>query len=164
MSSMNHPTMTNIGAYFVGVPALDPATATAAGGGDGVARNGIAIDRFAHAQLFNACKFQVPIVAVLTATKTAVVTLKCQDSADDSSWADYVFSAAGDVDPASVTLTGGAGGTTERAVLALNVDLVGARQYIRAVVTPELNASGTDTAVTSGICNLGGGPDLPAAL
>lgn len=129
-------------------------TITAGGTGDNTEVDGLAIDRK------NATSMSVGIVAkaVLAATKTLVVNLTLQDSADGSTFADVAaaLQPGGAADSAVLTLTGGAGGSTESGVYQLGVNLASLRRYVRVQVKPDLNATGTDTATVAGVIALGG--------
>jgi len=164
---MNTAYANNIGAHFAGLHGgIDPNTVTAGSGADNVAQNGGTIDRTALKMLHNSVKLQVPVKAVLAAGATFTGTLKIQDSADGTTWADYTYRATGATGgSATKVLTGQSGGSTEHGIVELDVDLSGARVKIRGVFTPDLSASGTDTALIGPlIFNFGGGPDQPAAV
>ena len=54
-----------------------------------------------------------------------------------------------------------AGGSTETGVAVMRVDLSGVKQYFRCAVTPDLSASGTDTATFGAMFVLGGLQNMP---
>ncbi len=126
---------------------------TAAGTGDATELTGEAIDTlgFKSAKLVIACK------AILTEAKLLKIkSVKIAESDDGSSFgSDETL-----VDSDGVTvLTGGAGGSTEYGSYELKIDLsaLEARaRYLRFKFTPDLDASGTDTAIVAGTLELGG--------
>ncbi len=85
--------------------------------------------------------------ATLASGKTLSVSFDLQDSPDGVNFSDYATQAA------TVVATGPAGGGTVSGQSAFNVNLSGARRYLRALMVPTLSATGTDTAVfvTSGV-------------
>lgn len=124
-----------------GVYALASTSATAGGSGDATEVDGATIDTASLPARPNGVVFFVPVTATLAATKTLTITANLQDSANGSTWADIT-------DPAVLlTLTGDTGGSTETGCVKLGYDLSRARQYVRIQATPDLNATGTDTAV-----------------
>lgn len=129
---------------------LAPVTATAGGANDNVAQNGVSIDRLDYYSAI----VSVPVTATLTASETATVSVKVQDSADGSTWADFE---SGD----DLVLTGDVGGSTETDIATLKVNLQGADKYIRVVVTCDLSASATDTATFAAIVDLTGSIENP---
>jgi len=138
------------------VYALASTNVTAGGAGDGVEITGATINLLLVPKA-ESVVFEIPCVAVLTATKTLIVTGKIQDSANGSSWADLVASAT------LLTLTGGGGGSTEYGVARVGVALSKARQYVRVMATPDLSNTATDTAVIgAGIAEMNP-VELPAA-
>ena len=155
----------DMGAGIVAANGLDPNIVVAGSGADGVAQNGNIIDRLDTAlfgdpaRIFLSAKIVIVVTAVLAATETATIELKAQDGSDSglSDAADYGTA------PADLVLTGGAGGSTERAVLEMDLELGAAKQYVRAVVTPTLSAGATDTAAIAVAWAFGGGDELPVS-
>ena len=135
--------------------ALPYTAVTAGAGGDGAEITGATINLLLVPKA-ESVVFEIPCKAVLAATKTLVVAGKIQDSANGSSWADLVASAT------LLSLLGGGGGTTEYGVARVGVDLNRARQYVRVMATPDLSATGTDTAeIGAGTAELGGLQERP---
>lgn len=132
------------------VTGLTARTITAGGTGDGVAQNGTSIDR----QDIYSAIVAVPITAVLAATETATVNVKVQDSADNSTFADFASAT-------ELVLTGDTGGSTETDIIQLKVNLQGAKRYMRVVVTCDLSATGTDTATFAAVVALTGAIENP---
>lgn len=132
---------------------------TAGGAGDNTAITGVAIDRLATAGLPLNAQIVIYWTATLAQAATLTVkTVKVQDSADGSTWADFATYA----DPGVVS-TGPTGGGTLTDVLEIaGSDLSSARRYVRLVFTPDLSAANTDTARIGAILNLAGFDRLPA--
>lgn len=128
-------------------------TALAAGTGDATEVNGAWIDRKSAQGIALSAKLVIEFTTTLAGTKTLGFGVNFQDATDISGAgaADY-----GDVYARRVAATGGSGGSTETDTFELDVDLGGARQFIRAQITPDLDASGTDTAAWSAIYMLYG--------
>lgn len=82
----------------------------------------------------------VAATATLAATKTLIITGIWEHSPDNSTWTEI-----GD-DTTMLTLTGGAGGSTETGAAALGINLAEADQYVRFKQLSDLSATGTDTA------------------
>lgn len=135
---------TRIGSAFV--------SATAGGAGDNTSVNGTSIDRQAIG-LPLAAVLTLYFAATLASNQTLSITaLKVQDSADGSTWADYKTLSA----PGAVLSATGSG--QSRASVGLST----ARRYVRVVFTPDLSASGTDTANVVAGWALTGFNELPS--
>lgn len=145
----------NIDAYIAPVNASDSGSATAGGTGDATAVNGIIIDRDAHGHALSAC-FATRYKTTLAQTKTLTLAYSLKHG-DDSGLSDVSEFASGSV----VVATGPTGGATVRDILRTAIDLAGAKRYIRFDVTPDLSASGTDTAEFSTVAVFGGLYKLP---
>lgn len=136
------------------VPASAVTAATAAGAGDNTEVNGLSIDTAAYDNRFDAVLFQIAAQATLQDTETLVVTANLQDANDDGAgapdtWADVAA-------PAVVLTLLSAGGTTERGVANLGLDLSKSKRWVRVQFTPNLSASATDTASLVAIATLSG--------
>lgn len=121
---------------------------TAAGGGDNTAINGLTIDLLTERRC-EAVEFILNASAVLADTRQLNVAYRVQDSADGSTWADVVGGPTGTLnltDPASP----GTGSTMHGAV-AYDISVEYCRRYVRTVVTPDLSAAGTDTAIITAV-------------
>lgn len=147
----------DINSYIGAAPASDNATATAGGSGDNTLVTGLAIDRFALGLPLSAA-FLLRYKAVLAAAATLSMAYSIET--DDAS----NFPAAVVLQSATTAVidTGGTGGTTQRGIFRIPVDLAGAKQYIRLKFTPDLSAANTDTFEGSAIAVLGGQENLPA--
>lgn len=140
----------DIKAETLKVFALTSTSLTAGGGGDNTEITGATIDRQSYTKAESA-EFILPCRAVLAAGKKLTVTGLVEDSANGSSWATYLASAT------LLTLLDSGSGSTLTGVARMGIDLNGARRYIRCKATPDLDASGTDTAVVgAGTCELAG--------
>lgn len=135
-----------------------PSTALTAGGsGDATEVVGSTISIAALAKRPTSVVFDIPCRAVLGATQTLVVVGKIEQSVDGSTWTDVTASAT------LLTLTGGAGGTTESGVARVGADLIRANcNFVRVRATPDLNRANTDTAVMgAGVAEFGGLDEEP---
>lgn len=145
----------DISPEFIAKYAVTATNATAGGAGDNTEVDGATLDTMAlpcHAQ---SVSFVIGARATLAQTKTLTVTANLQDSADGSQWADIT-------DPAAIlVLTGATGGSTETGTAKIGYDLTKARRYVRIQATPDLNATGTDTATIFGTAIFGGLQILP---
>lgn len=129
------------------------ASALAAGAGDNTEVDGVYIDR----QGFMSATLVIGAVATLAAAATLSLAHNLQHDADGTgAGTDF-----GVVTGATVRLTGGGGGTTERIAIAVRYNLATAMRYVRAQFTPNLSAGGTDTAIVAAILLLGGADELP---
>lgn len=162
---MSNPLITgkNLDSITLPVAASAYASATAGGTGDNTLVTGLTIDRLALTP--NGAKGTVPNVspfgamfllsyeATLAAAATlSVVAAKVEDSADGTTWATIydITGATAPIPPtwlaAGVVDTGAAGGSTQRGVVTFMTDIKKARRYVRFDFTPDLSATGTDTA------------------
>lgn len=156
----------NIGAYITGRFCAAEADALAAGTGDATETSGAYIDR----QGFHSAKVMVFYTATLAEDKTLSIASNLQDASasDGTGVADY-----GAVYANAVVATGDTGGSTETGVIEYDIDFLGgtqgaadgtvANRYIRIQFTPDLSATGTDTAKLYGVVILGGAEDVPAS-
>lgn len=144
---MNVALLRDIGSYIKSA-FCGAASATAAGTGDATEVDGAYIDRQDHLS----AKLVISYTATLQQDETLTIAANMQDASDSSGTgvADY-----GTAYAATVVATGGTGGSTETGTVELDVDLAAAKQYVRAQFTPDLSASGTDTAIVSAVLILG---------
>lgn len=145
----------NVGGHVTLRPGIFQGALTAGGSGNNSALTGAAVDR-AGLEYPLSCVLATFAEATLQSGQTLTLTTKLQHSANNSDWADFATEAA------AVVATGPSGGGAVTATHELDVDLSGANEYVRAVVTPDLSASGTDTAVVMAAICFGGEPELPA--
>jgi hypothetical protein len=134
-----------------------PVLILAGGTGDGVKITGQSIDRYASDGIAIADSVVVTTsyLAALADTKTLSLAHEVQYSADNSSWDTAVVIEASTVKATS------SGGTNERGVDEHNLNLRGQKRYFRINVTPDLSATGTDTATFHTIATMGGYDKVP---
>lgn len=130
---------------------------TAGGGGDNTAVTGVIIDRAAFGWAQSAV-FAVPFTATLAASQTLSVAMTVQHGEDAGLSDVATFATRAN----AVVATGPVGGGTVTGVVELDVNLGGARRYVRLNFTPDLSAANTDTAALSGVAVFGGAVRLPA--
>lgn len=130
--------------------------ATAGGAGDATEVTGVTIDLLALPTRYESLSFVLTATSTLAATKTLSVAAKIEtsDNSDMSSASDLVASST------VLTLTGAAGGSTERGTAKVGASLEYAKRYLRIKFTPDLNATGTDTAVVQSVALFGGAAKL----
>lgn len=154
---MNVAHMRNIGAWLKSVFAFPLTTAVAAGAGDATEVDGSAIDRLTLGALALSAKLVVVCQATLESGGTLSFIGNIQDSPTGTDqWSDFGTALA-----STVALTGGPGITEEEGTVELNINLSGAKQFVRSQVTPDLSATSTDTAEFSGVMVFGGADELP---
>lgn len=128
--------------------------ATAGGAGD----NAEVTTPWVSRDGFTSMLFAVFGKAVLQDTETLTVDgLSIEDADDDQGTGAAEYQAITD----TLVLTGDTGGTTERGQVEVEVDLGGAKEYVRAKYTPDLSAANTDTATIASAFVLGGAAELP---
>ncbi|EHJ49501.1 hypothetical protein DFW101_3505 [Solidesulfovibrio carbinoliphilus subsp. oakridgensis] len=128
--------------------------ATAGGTGDATEVDGAYIDR----QGFSSLKVIIAYTATLAATKTLTVAANLQDATSTAGAGVADFGAAL---ATAVVATGPTGGGTVTGVVELDFDVSGADRYVRVQYTPDLTATGTDTATLSAVYVLGGAQVQP---
>lgn len=131
----------------------------AAGTGDNTKITGQAIDRYGASgvQRYDQAKIAVNYHAVLTDTKTLSIATEIAYSSDGTN-----FDTAVVLEASAVKATAANPALEFHGVVEFNVDLSGQKRYFRVNVTPDLNASGTDTAEVITAVVLSGGATLPA--
>jgi hypothetical protein len=130
---------------------------TAGGSGNNVAVTGLTLQRSLIKSPLNAGIALFFSAALGAANTLSLGTVKIQDSADGSSFADFLtFTNPG------VVATGPTGGGTVTGQLLLSADLEGARDYIHLLFTPSLSAANTDTATLVAALLFAGFDRLPA--
>ena len=154
---MNVSQSRNIGAYIKRVLAFNHLQVVAGGGADGVAQNGRGIDRSldASGNLSLSASVGLLISAVLAGSETASAVVQIQDSDDDGSGDAY----ADFGDPSAATLV--SDGADENGVLDFDIDLSGAKKWVRMEVTVTMSAGDTDTAELMGDLVMAGPPERP---
>ncbi len=140
-------TQRNIGALLSPVTSVFPESSVAA------TVNGSSADRQAHS-MAGSCSLHQVVGALGGAPTTTSVITKLQDSADNSTFADYKPDGVNVATTAALTAA-----TTENGV---NVDLTAARRYIRAVTTVAFTGGTSPTALIHASVILGGEATVPA--
>jgi hypothetical protein len=159
-----NPMSNNIGAYITSELALDNTTVGAGVGGSGTPVNGNDFDRLASRNLHLSGKLQIGYKATLASGHSATVAWAIRDSEDDVTYTNVEQSTPAEhPSSGSSTITANNDGSAVRGVIEVDVDLMGAKQYLRPVITPTLSHSGVDTLQLSGMWALGGSEILPAA-
>jgi len=146
----------NIGALISVARAAANTAVTAGGSGDNTAVTGVIIDRAEH--IFpQSAVLAIPYTATLAAGATLSIAVTVQEgNAANLSDAETLFTAA-----SAVVATGPSGGGTVTGTLEVDLSIAGAGRYVRANFTPDLSASGTDTAALSAVLVFGGAERLP---
>lgn len=140
---MNRSTVLNGGAYARSAFLAIGKTATAGGAGDATEVNSDYVDRaLADVGFAQSAKLVITYTATLAEGKTLSFAGNFQDAtkSDGTAVADY-----SDAFAAHVVATGATGGSTETGTFEVDVDLSGAREFVRAQITPDLSATATDT-------------------
>ncbi len=137
----------------------DHGTSTAGGTGDATSITGVTIDRagFGNGSMPLSALASVLFEATLASGKTLSIGYAVQDSADNSSWADYQTATS------AVASTGGSGGTTNKGQFNVQVNLTSARRYVRFNYMPTCSATGTDTTYSDAVGFFAGTDRLPAS-
>lgn len=135
-------------------------TATAASTGDATEVDGAWVDRKGDYGVAMSAKLVIAFTAALGQGNTLSFAANFQDAdtIGGSGAADY-----GDAIVATVAATGDSGGSTETGTFEIDVDLGGARQFIHAQVTPDLNRANTDTLEWSAVLVFFGDGRQPAS-
>lgn len=118
--------------------------ATANGSGDNTKMTLAEVDRLDSATggLAKSAIIVVPYTTALASAETLSLTIGITDCATSNG----SYSSAVAVLAKTVVSTGGSGGTTNTDVYEARVDLAPYARFIKFEVTPDMSASGTDTA------------------
>lgn len=131
------------------------ASATAGGSGDNTEVDGAWVDTRGYGSL----KVVIGYTAALGATETLSIAANLQDASEDNQGdADDV---TGTAYAATEVAVGGAGGSTETGVVEMDFDVDSTKRWVRVQFTPDLSASGADTAIVSAVYVLGGSDENP---
>lgn len=151
------PRTNSIGEFLDVVNASNGARGVAAGTGDNTEVVGGAIDRTLYGYAKSAI-FAILGSAALASAATLTMKSVVIETDDDSAFG----TATALLSPAdAVAATGGSGGTTEKVGVEYNLDLAGAKRYVRIRFTPDLSAGGTDTFTLAAAAVMGGQSILP---
>jgi len=130
----------------------------AGGAGDATEVTSLSIDRQALGSMYSSVALIVFGQANLESGETLSIAANIQDSADDSTFADF-----GTLRASAVAITGASGGSTQSAfVVQLDNDIRGARQFLRVQFTPDHSNTEDDTANVNALLIFGGGETNPA--
>jgi hypothetical protein len=159
---MSFPLFHDSGSQIKAVRASDNAALTAGSTGDNTPVVGQIIDRSALGMPLS-CAVVIAIKAILGDTNKLTLKSVTIDHGDDSALGDATtFATPADVDVLVDPASPG-GGSTMRGQQQYNVDLGGAKRYVRLTFTPDLNAANTDTGECAALWIFGGAPTLPAS-
>lgn len=145
----------NIGDVIKVVRAGANIAATAGGSGDATEVTGTIFDRLAIGSPSSGV-LAVSYTATLAEGETLSLTYSVEEGAE-SDLSDAAVLKTGTV----VLATGDTGGSTEAGVAEIDLNLKAAGRYVRADLTPDLSASGTDTAALAAVVVCGGMDRLP---
>lgn len=151
---MSTPEIENIGSKIAVVRGAANTAVTAGAGGDNTAVTGVIIDRAALGWPKSGV-VAIPFTATLAASQTLSVAITVQDG-DAANLSDAGTFAT----RANAVVATGVGTVT--GTIELDVNFTGAKRYVRANFTPDLSATGTDTAALSEVIVFGGAIRLPA--
>ncbi|TJW14453.1 MAG: hypothetical protein E5W82_10785 [Mesorhizobium sp.] len=135
-------------------------TATAAGAGDATEVDCAWIDRELEGiGMAQSAKLVIAFTAALATGETLSFAGNFQDATALAGTGSADFASAF---AAAVVATGDSGGSTETGTYEVDIDLAGAREFIRTQITPNLSASGTDTCEWSAVLVLYGDHNQPS--
>jgi hypothetical protein len=157
---MSFATLKNIGAMIKAVRAAANTAVTAGGAGDNTVVTGVTIDRSALNLPLSAV-FAIPWTTTLAAAATLTLKNVVIEHGAASNMSDAATFATLEDGTGTVIQAGGAGGTFSDCK-EYDVDLQGAKQYVRIKFTPDLSAANTDTAALAAVAVFGGSQILPA--
>lgn len=135
-------------------------TATAGGGGDATEVDCAWVDReLSGIGMAQSAKLVIAFTATLETGETLTFAGNFQDATAlaGTGAADFATAFA----PA-VVATGDSGGSTETGTYEVDIDLAGARQFVRTQITPNLSRGGTDTCEWSAVLVLYGDHNQPS--
>lgn len=143
----------DFGAYMKPVRAGAEVDVTAAGSGDATEVDGAWIDTKGYESL----EFILSYTATLQADETMTFAANVQDADTiGGSGAADVATTHLSAMAATTVATGDSGGSTETGVHSIGIDLTMCKRFVRVQWTPNLSASGTDTAKIGSLYVLGG--------
>lgn len=144
---------TNIGGYITTKFGLKR-TLFGVGVGNLVDTDGSAIDRLAHRPLHLSGKLQVGYRLTMASGQSCVVNGSVRDS--DAASGTYADLATG-----SATVTANDDGSAVEGVLEVDVNLIGAKQYLKTRASATLTASGSSVGEVFALLTVGGGETIP---
>lgn len=157
---MSFASMKNIGAFIKVLRAAAHTAVTAGGAGDNTLVVGVIIDRNLLATALSAV-FALPFTTTLAAAATLIFKSAIIEHGDASDLSDATTFATLEDATGTVIATGPGGGGTVTGCKEYDVDLQGAKQYVRISYKPDLSAANTDTAAIGAVAVFGGANTLP---
>lgn len=154
---MSTPQIENIGGLISVQRAGANTAVTAGGAGDNTAVTGVIFDRAALGWPQSAV-FAIPFTTTLAATQSLAINSCVVQSGEAANLSDATTFAT----RPNGNVATSAGGGTVTGTVEFDVNLSGAGRYVRFNYTPDLSASGTDTAALSSVAVFGGQIRLPA--
>ena len=149
----------DIGRQLVAAVGASPTVTPSSSGG--VAVNGGTIDRWAYQRRYYSAKSIGRGLFVGSTQGAAALAASFQHSSDGTSWDNYSTASNASKAFGSTGTTGSNTGVSD--VVEQPVSLVGARRYIRQVLTPSFpGGTSGDTFSYSGVIVLGGADEQPA--
>ena len=145
-----NPTNNNGGAYIKPVFATNKNAIVAGSGTDASEVTSSSIDRL----FYDSAQIVTGFTTTLAAGKKATLTIKIQDSDDNSTFGTAATIFTGDV------ATSVAGGTVKD-VSVLNIDMAKYKRYVKLLTTFDLSNTATDTAEYVTTINLTGARIVP---
>lgn len=159
-------TPADVGEHILAVSAVAAGAGTTAG----TAVNGYVIDRFALATNGNryaSVQIAVPYNFVKATATTVAMNAHLQDSAvsasTSASWADYGSTVASEGSGNSTVGTSTAAVTSNR-TFRRNVNILGARRYVRVRITPHITVVSTANSLNYNAVLVFGGGENEAAV
>jgi len=148
---------TNIGAYITTRFALSR-TLFGVGVGDLAATDGEAFQRSTKRPLHLSAKLVVQVKTTIPSGQSLTIVSTMKDSEAGSVYADLAGGSGTSV------ITGLDSGAEQKTTVEVDVNLIGAKDYIRPTFTGTLTASGSSVVEISSVLVLGGGETIPATL
>jgi hypothetical protein len=150
----------DIGAQIKGYAGIALTSTPIPSSSGGVAQNGAAIDRTALARQYYSCRSIVRARFVaLTTVQSVSLALSFQHSSDGTSWDNYSTASNVATVVGPTTAAGAVEGLVEQ-----RVSLVGARRYVRQVMTPTFStATSGDVLYDQGSIVFGGSDEQPSS-
>lgn len=148
----------NIGSQIAAVDSGVAFNTVAGGAADNVEQVGAIIDRTQHGAALSA-SLLIPYRANLAAGQSLKIGYRVEHGADAAlaDTSDFVK-----VLPAANQVANSVAGGVVTGVVKVDLDLAGAKRYIRVDVTSDLSAAGVDTSVLSVALVLGGEDRVPS--
>jgi hypothetical protein len=144
----------DVGAHLVEVSGIYPVEQTA---GATAEVEGPIYDRSRLEEMILSCVCYAAVTAVLAQDETLSLAVEIYHGDEDDMSDEALFA-----ELTALEATGGTGGSTEQVDGYLDIDLSGAKRYVRVKAEPTLSAVDTDTATFSSVLVFGGITPLPS--